>query len=118
MAHYAKLNDQGIVESVIVISNANEMVNGAENETAGVLFCQQLTGHQHWKKTSYNGNIRKRYAGVGYAYREDLDAFVAPQPFLSWSLDENADWQPPVAMPTDGKMYTWDENNQAWVELP
>lgn len=118
MAHYAKINSEGIVESVIVISNSDEMVNGVESEAAGVAFCQQLTGHQNWKKTSYNGTIRKRYAGVGYSYREDLDAFVAPQPFPSWALDLDADWQPPVPMPNDGKMYTWDEVNQAWIELP
>ena len=117
MAHYAKLNSENIVEAVIVISNSDEMIDGVENEAAGVAFCQKLTGHQYWKKTSYNGNIRKRYAGIGYLYRQDMDAFIAPQPFPSWSLDANADWQPPVAMPTDGKMYTWDEENQAWVEL-
>lgn len=117
MAHYAKLNSENIVEAVIVISNSDEMVDGVESESAGVAFCQQLTGHHNWKKTSYNGNIRKRYAGIGYLYRQDMDAFIAPQPFPSWSLDANADWQPPVAMPTDGKMYTWDEENQAWVEL-
>lgn len=117
MAHYAKINNESIVEAVIVISNSDEMANGVEREAVGVAFCQKLTGHQNWKKTSYNGNIRKRYAGVGYSYREDLDAFIAPQPFPSWTLDLNADWQPPVPMPEDGKMYTWDEVNQAWIEL-
>lgn len=117
MAHYAKINSEGIVEAVIVISNLDEMVDGVESEVVGVAFCQQLTGHQHWKKTSYNGNIRKRYAGVGYSYREDLDAFVAPQPFPSWTLNFNADWQPPVPMPTDGKIYQWDEATLSWVEL-
>lgn len=117
MAHYAKLNSENIVEAVIVIANSDELVDGVESEAIGVDFCQQLTGHHNWKKTSYNGNIRKRYAGVGYTYREDLNAFIAPQPFSSWSLDENAEWQPPVPMPTDGKKYQWDEATLSWVAM-
>lgn len=117
MAHYAKINDQGIVDAVIVISNSNEMANGVESEAAGVAFCQQLTGHQDWKKTSYNGNMRKRYAGIGYTYSADRDAFISPQPFPSWILDSKTNWQPPVPMPTDGKMYQWNETNQQWQEV-
>ena len=90
---------------------------GEEHEEIGVAFLKKLTGHEVWKKTSYNGNIRKNYAGIGYTYNADIDAFVAPKPYASWTLDANAQWQPPVAMPTDGKMYSWDEVAQTWVEV-
>ena len=69
-------------------------------------------------QTSYNGNIRKRYAGVGYTYRTDLDAFITPKPYPSWTLDiDTADWKAPKPMPTDGKMYSWDEDAQNWIEV-
>ena len=79
-------------------------------------FCQKLLGG-NWKQTSYHGKVRKNYAGVGYTYRADIDAFVAPQPYPSWTLDADAQWQAPVPMPTDGKMYSWDEAAQAWTEV-
>lgn len=117
MAHYAKINQENMVVEVIVISNSDELENGQESEAKGVAFCQGLTGHQYWKKTSYNGTIRKRYAGIGYTYSLEHDAFIAPQPFASWTLDSETNWQPPVPMPTDGKMYAWDEAGQQWQEV-
>jgi hypothetical protein len=70
-----------------------------------------------WKQTSYNGNIRKNYAGIGYTFDAGRDAFIAPQPFPSWILDEKScQWESPVPMPTDGKRYQWDESAKAWVE--
>lgn len=71
-----------------------------------------------WKQTSYNGTIRKNFAGIGYEYRADLDAFVPPQPFSSWTLEpQTAQWKPPVPYPSDGGMYEWDEALQLWVEI-
>lgn len=116
MAHFAEIDSNGVVQRVIVVGNKDTSdANGVEKESIGKAFCERLFGG-NWVQTSYNGNIRKRYAGVGYTYRGDLDAFVAPQPYPSWTLDANAEWQAPVPMPTDGKMYAWDEAAQAWIE--
>ena len=117
MAHFAELDENNVVKRVIVVDNKDTSdANGNEVESIGVAFCQKLLGG-NWKQTSYNGNIRKNYAGIGYAYRADIDAFVAPQPYPSWVLDANAQWQAPVPMPEDGKMYSWDEAAQAWTEV-
>lgn len=114
MAHYAQLDGNNVVTQVIVIDNKDTAdANGVEKEYIGAAFCERLFGGT-WKQTSYNGNIRKNYAGIGYTYREDIDAFVPPQPYPSWALDADAKWQPPVTMPTDG-MYSWDEASQSWV---
>lgn len=121
MAHFAELDANNVVLRVIVVSNKDTSdANGVEKEHIGAAFCERLFGGT-WKQTSYNGNIRKNYAGIGYTYRADIDAFVPPQPFPSWSLDTNAQWQPPVPMPADAsqeKPYTWDEATTAWVEVP
>jgi len=115
MAHYAQLDENNVVTQVIVIDNKDTAdANGVEKEYIGAAFCERLFGGT-WKQTSYNGNIRKNYAGIGYTYRSDLDAFIAPQPYPSWTLGANAKWNPPVAAPTDGEMYSWDEANQSWV---
>jgi hypothetical protein len=117
MAHYAQIDENNIVTQVIVIDNKDTAdANGVEKEYIGAAYCERLFGGT-WKQTSYNGNIRKNYAGIGYSYNADIDAFVAPKPYASWTLDANAQWQPPVAMPTDGKMYSWDEVAQTWVEV-
>jgi hypothetical protein len=117
MAHYARLDDNNVVTQVIVVANKDTAdANGVEKESIGKAFCERLFGG-NWVQTSYNGNIRKRYAGIGYKYYSGLDAFVAPEPYPSWTLNpETADWQAPVPMPTDGKMYSWDEAAQAWVQ--
>lgn len=116
MAHFAELDDNNIVKRVIVVATKdNSDANGVEKESIGRAFCERLFGG-NWVQTSYNGNIRKRYAGIGYSYDPALDAFIAPQPYPSWTLDDNADWQAPVPMPSDGKMYAWDEDAQAWVD--
>jgi hypothetical protein len=117
MAHFARIDENNVVQQVIVVANGDTAdANGNEIESIGVAFCQKLLGG-NWKQTSYNGKIRKNYAGIGYAYRADIDAFVAPQPYPSWTLDANVQWQAPVPMPEDGKMYSWDEAAQAWVEV-
>ena len=117
MAHYCRLDENNIVTQVIVIDNKDTAdANGVEKEYIGAAFCERLFGGT-WKQTSYNGNIRKNYAGIGYSYNADIDAFVAPKPYASWTLDANAQWQAPTAMPTDGKMYSWNEETQTWVEV-
>jgi hypothetical protein len=117
MAHYAQIDENNIVTQVIVIDNKDTAdANGVEKEYIGAAFCERLFGGT-WKQTSYNGNIRKNYAGIGYSYNADIDAFVAPKPYASWTLDANAQWQAPTAMPTDGKMYSWNEETQTWVEV-
>jgi hypothetical protein len=114
MAHFAKL-ENNIVIQVIVVANQDILdENGQENEQKGIDFCSNLLGGT-WKQTSYNGNIRKNYAGIGYTYDEGLDAFIAPKPFASWVLDETtAQWKAPVDMPTDDKKYTWNEDTTSW----
>ena len=117
MAHFAQLDDNNVVTQVIVVANSDTAdANGVEKEYIGAAFCERLFGGT-WKQTSYNGNIRKNYAGIGYTYRADIDAFVAPQPYPSWALNDQAQWQAPVPMPTDGKRYSWDEATTSWVEV-
>ena len=111
MAHFAKLKVGNIVEKVAVVSN-----DIATTEQAGVEFLQNLYGDRAvWKQTSYNNNIRKNFAGVGYTYDEDRDAFIPPKPFNSWMLNETTCiWEAPVAYPTDGQEYKWNEETQSW----
>ena len=115
MAHFAQIDENNIVTQVIVIDNKDTAdVNGVEKEYIGAAFCERLFGGT-WKQTSYNGNIRKNYAGIGYSYNADIDAFVAPKPYASWVLNANAQWEAPTPMPTDGQMYSWDEATTSWV---
>ena len=117
MAHFAQLNEQNIVAQVIVVANEELLENGIENEAKGIAFCQSLFGGD-WKQTSYNGTIRKNYAGIGYSYDPDRDAFIPPQPFPSWTLDEQTcQWNSPALFPNDGKQYFWDESTCQWVEF-
>ena len=117
MAHFAQL-ENNIVTNVIVVSNQDILdENGQESEQKGIAFCSNLLGGT-WKQTSYHARIRKNYAGIGYKYDATLDAFIPPQPFASWTLNnETAQWEAPVAMPTDGKQYTWDETTTSWKEI-
>jgi hypothetical protein len=117
MAHFAEINQNNTVLRVIVVENKDTSIpDGTEVESIGVAFCQRLFGG-NWVKTSYNGNIRKNYAGVGYTYDSGRDAFIPPKPFNSWVLNENTcQWEAPTPMPTDGKMYSWDEATTSWVE--
>jgi hypothetical protein len=116
MAHFAKI-ENGIVTQVIVIDNKDcSDAAGVEKEHIGAAFCERLLGGT-WKQTSYNGKMRKNYAGIGFAYNADLDAFVPPKPFASWVLNNStAQWEPPFAMPNDGKKYYWNENINNWAE--
>lgn len=117
MAHFAELDENNVVKRVIVVANKDTAdADGNEKESIGVAFCQKLLGG-NWVQTSYNGSIRKNYAGIGYTYDTALDAFVPPKPFPSWVLNsDTAQWDAPVPMPTDGKKYSWDEASQSWVE--
>jgi len=118
MAHFAELNASNIVTQVIVVANAELMDNGVESEAKGVDFLESLYNHRNWKQTSYNGNQRFNYAGVGFAYDAERDAFIPPQPFASWSLDESTcTWVPPVPYPTDGSLYQWDEAAGEWASV-
>ena len=116
MAHFAELDENNVVKRVIVVSNTDTSdAHGVEKEYIGAAFCERLLGGT-WKKTSYNGNIRKRYACVGFSYNEALDAFVPPKPYVSWVLNNTtADWDAPVAKPDDDKIYSWNESTLAWV---
>lgn len=114
MAHFAQISE-GIVTNVIVVHNNELLVDGVENEQKGKEFCHNLFGGE-WVQTSYNGSIRKQYAGIGYTYDKAADVFVAPQPFPSWSLDSNHDWQPPTPKP-EGNFY-WDEESLSWLAIP
>ena len=123
MAHFAEIDSNNVVLRVIVVDNKDTSTpDGTEVESIGVAFCQRLFGG-NWLKTSYNGNIRKNYAGIGYTYNAGLDAFVPPKPFASWILNnDTALWDAPTSMPSDAgtgeppKRYTWDEATTSWVE--
>lgn len=118
MAHFAKLDENNNVLAVHVVNNDVITVDGNESEQAGIDFLASLHGHTLWKQTSYNGNIRKNYAGIGYTYDAGRDAFIAPKPYGSWILNETTcQWECPVAYPTDGKRYAWFEPNQQWIEI-
>jgi len=111
MAHFAKLGKGNIIETVEVVSN-----DIALTEQAGVDFLNNLYNSRDvWKQTSYNGNIRKNFAGIGYTYDQTRDAFIPPKPFNSWTLNETTcRWEAPVAKPDDDNRYTWNETNQTW----
>jgi hypothetical protein len=111
MAYYAFLDSNNIVTEVISGIDETELIEGLHPEIWYGNFRGQVC-----KRTSYNNNIRKQYCGIGYLYNAEADVFVAPQPFASWLLDDNFDWQPPVARPTDNKFYTWSEDDLNWVE--
>lgn len=118
MAHFAELDSNNTVLRVIVVNN-NDILdsNGQESEEVGINFCKGLFGGE-WKQTSYNANFRKNYAGIGYTYDGVLDAFIPPQPYPSWVLNQSTClWEAPVPMPTDGQLYSWDEATQSWVVI-
>jgi hypothetical protein len=119
MAHFAQLDENNLVTQVIVVANEELLLDGVENETKGIEFCKSLLGENtRWVQTSYNGNIRKNYAGIGYTYDPVADHFFAPQPYPSWTLDADAKWQSPILYPVEeGKFFTWDEPTLSWVEI-
>ena len=122
MAHYAFIDSNNIVVKVLtgVDETVTQLDNGVEVGGSSESW-EQFYENQPWhsgltcKRTSYNGNIRKQYAGIGYTYDANADQFVVPQPFESWTLDENNDWQAPTPKP-EGNYY-WDEKNQIWLSV-
>ena len=105
MAHFAKINSSNVVTEVIVAEK--DFIN------SGIVGDEFL-----WVQTSYNGNFRKNYAGVGGTYDKTRDAFIAQKPYASWTLDESScQWQAPTVYPDDGKKYTWNEETTNWVEV-
>ena len=117
MAHFAKLGTGNIIEKVIVVHNSvitNN--NGNEVEQLGVDFINKLYNTRDvWKQTSYNGNFRKNYAGIGYTYDQTRDAFIPPKPFNSWVLNEDTCiWNAPIPYPQDDNRYIWNESTFNW----
>lgn len=111
MAHFAKLDDNNVVIEVHVVHN-----NDAPTEEAGISFLTNWSGgYTNWKQCSYNGTIRKQYPGIGYYYDSVNDIYIAPQPYPSWSLDNNFDWQSPVPRP-DGFGWVWNEELLNWIQ--
>jgi hypothetical protein len=113
MAHYAFLNRDNIVIEVITGKDETELIEGLDPETWYGNFRGQVC-----KRTSYNNNIRKNYAGIGFTYDPINDWFFAPQPYPSWTLDADAQWQAPTAIPVEeGKFFTWNEETLSWDEI-
>jgi len=123
MAHYAFLNPENIVVKVItgvdenITQDDNGVTVGGSAEAWETFYAAQ-PWHEGLtcKRTSYNNNIRKQYAGIGYSYNPTADVFVAPKPYPSWTLDLNHDWQAPVARPAEG-VWSWNEESQSWDEI-
>jgi len=112
MAHYAFINDENIVTQVIVGRNEDEVIDGISDWEA---HYAEVYG-QRCVRTSYNSNIRKNYAGIGFTFDSERDAFIPPKPFDSWVLvEETAQWEAPVPYPDDGVMYSWNEETADWV---
>jgi hypothetical protein len=120
MAHFAKLNSDNIVIHVSFVDNWNCVdSNGNELEEIGIAYLKSVHGDDtNWKQTSFSSSIRKNYAGIGSTYDPQKDAFIAPQPYNSWTLNETTcKWEAPTPKPDDGKFYRWDEDTTSWVEL-
>jgi hypothetical protein len=111
MAHYAFLNENNVVTEVITGIDETELIEGLDTET----WYGNFRG-QKCVRTSYNSNIRYNYAAIGYTYDPIDDAFIAPQPYPSWILNELKQWEAPILYPNDNKMYNWDESVGNWVE--
>jgi len=120
MAHYAELDENNVVLRVNVVHNDITTIDGVEDEQRGIDFLDGLYPDSGtWIQTSYNHNMRTRYAAIDYAYDSDADAFITPQPFPSWTLDEDTtEWEAPEPMPADADtvIYVWDEDTTSWIE--
>lgn len=118
MAYFANIDENGLVIQVISISNADAPDPAPEHsEPLGQTFIASLGLAGEWRQTSYNGKFRKQYCGPGFRYDAQADLFVAPQPYPSWTLDENHDWQPPTPRPSEPGPWIWDEATLTWVHL-
>jgi hypothetical protein len=113
MAHYAQIDNNNVVTQVLVVNDYYEYTN-----TAQEFLANELGLGGTWVQTSYNGRIRKNYAGIGYTYDTQRDAFIPPKPFDSWLLNEDTcQWEAPVPYPTDGEYYSWNEELQQWEKV-
>ena len=118
MAYFAHIDADGTVLQVISVSNDDAPDPGPEHsEPLGQAFIASLGLEGEWRQTSYNGNFRKQYCGPGFRYDADANVFIAPQPYPSWTLDANHDWQPPTPMPAEGGSWVWDEDTLSWIEM-
>lgn len=118
MAHFAQLDENNIVTKVIVVNNDVITTNGVESEQLGINFCKSLYGENTtWVQCSYNNNIRNVYPINGSSYDTTNDVFILPQPFPSWTLDSNYEWQPPVDYPNDDNEYIWNEDTESWTQV-
>ena len=120
MAHFAKLDENNNVIAVHVVSNDVITIDGLESEQAGIDFLTELHGHTLWKQTSYGRNFRKNYAGIGYIYDVDFDAFIPPRPYPSWKLNYTTYlWEAPIEMPVEieGYIWRWSEINKEWIQV-
>jgi hypothetical protein len=118
VAHFVKLNETNTVTQVVVVNNNDiENLPFPASEPIGQNWLNIFYSEPSiWRQTSYSGSFRKNFAGVGYFYDEKRDAFITPQPFIGWILDEDTcRWEPPVPYPSDGNQYIWDEDTQSWV---
>jgi hypothetical protein len=121
MAHFAKLDENNLVIDVNVVNNDDiNNLDFPESEPVGIQFLTNWSGgYANWKQTSYNKSFRKNYAGIGYSYNPLRDAFIPPKLYASWKLNETTClWEPPIAYPSDGKNYVWDEITTSWAEIP
>jgi len=116
MAHFAQIVD-GIVEQVIVVSNDDAPDPYPDSDTAGQAFIASLGLTGEWRQTSYHATFRAHYAGIGFTFDADNDVFIPPQPFPSWTLDDQWNWQAPTPYPDDDNFYVWNEDTQTWVEV-
>ena len=121
MAHFAEVSPEGHVLNTIVVANEILQEDGKEVEQLGIDFINSLGVPQSegsvWVQTSYNHNFRNVYACKGAIYDPELNKFSEPQPYPSWTLDEDFIWQPPTPMPDDDKLYVWNEETQVWDEI-
>lgn len=122
MAHYAELDENNVVKQVLYIDNKHILdENGNESEELGIAQCKEGLNNPNAKliKTSYNNNIRVRYAGAGFSYDETLDAFIPPKPYPSWVLNTTTfHWDPPTPLPQtklENGFYLWNEDTQNWI---
>lgn len=115
MAYFAELDENDVVIRVVAVSNV-DAPDPAPNDDAGNQFLASLGLGGNWVQTSFNHKIRKQFAAIGYRYDENADVFIAPQPFASWTLDANHDWQAPTPRPSDGN-WSWNEDSLEWIEL-
>ncbi len=118
MAHFARINENNIVDEIIVISNEDcQNLDFPESESIGQSFITSIGLNGNWKQTSYNANFRKKYAGIGDTFDETRNAFITSKPFTSWVLnDETCIWEAPTPKPEDDKIYRWNEETLSWVE--